>query len=309
MKDKKIAVLMGGPSAEREVSLNTGRGIAAALRSRGYQVAEIDFEPRRFAEQLKEAGAEVVFIAIHGRYGEDGTVQGFLDICGIPYTGSGVRTSSIAMDKYLSKELFEAFHIPTPAAALLYKKDSLADQKKKVTPLNYPLILKPVAQGSSIGVFKVENESELESNLTAVFEYGTTALAESFISGKELTVAVLEDEGVLPIIEIHPNSGAYDYQSKYTKGATEYLVPAPIAKEVAEQVNQISAKVAEVFDSRGVVRLDIMLSEKDQIPYVLELNTVPGMTETSLVPKAAAAQGISYEELCERILLKARYDG
>jgi len=305
---KKVAVLMGGPSAEREVSLNTGRGIAAALRQKGYPVAEIDFEPRNFSNQLAESEAEVVFIAIHGRYGEDGAIQGFLDICGIPYTGSGVRTSSIAMDKHLSKELFEAFQIPTPKSVLLHKEDPLQLQQEKIASLGYPLIVKPIAQGSSIGVFKIEDVTQVENFLQEAFHYGNTILAEEFIQGRELTVAVLEELGSLPIIEIKPYSGAYDYQSKYTKGATEYIVPANLSEEKAAEIMEISSKVAKAFEGRGVTRIDIMLSDKDQIPYVLELNTIPGMTETSLVPKAAAAVGISYEDLCERILLKACYD-
>lgn len=309
MKDKKIAVLLGGPSEEREVSLKTGKGIANALRSRGYQIVEIDFEPRHFYEQLKESGAEVAFIALHGRFGEDGAVQGFLDICGIPYTGSGVRTSSITMDKYLSKEIFEAFQIPTPKSELLEKTEDFESQRKKIAALGYPVILKPIAQGSSIGVVKVETEECLKSGLEEVFRYGDTLLAEVFIKGKELTIPVLEGIGALPIIEIRPHSGAYDYQSKYTKGATEYLVPAPISEELTQQVQTIAERVAKIFNSRGVVRLDIMLEEGTNIPYVLELNTVPGMTETSLVPQSAQSQGISYEELCERILMKARHDG
>ena len=155
MKDKKIAVLMGGPSSEREVSLRTGKGIANALRDQGYLVAEIDFSPRIFTQQLQEVEPDVVFIALHGKFGEDGAVQGFLDICGIPYTGSGVKTSSVAMDKYLSKELFEAFHIPTPRAGLLQSADSLASNREKVELIGYPVIVKPVSEGSSIGVYKV----------------------------------------------------------------------------------------------------------------------------------------------------------
>jgi D-alanine--D-alanine ligase len=305
---KKVAVLMGGPSAEREVSLNTGRGIAVALRQKGHSVVEIDFEPQNFSKQLTESEAEVVFIALHGRYGEDGAVQGFLDICGIPYTGSGARTSNIAMDKYLSKKLFEAFQIPTPKSVLLHKEDPLQLQQEKVASLGYPLIVKPIAQGSSIGVFKIENVTQVENFLHEAFHYGNTILAEEFIQGRELTVAVLEEIGSLPIIEIRPYSGAYDYQSKYTKGATEYIVPANLSEEKAAEIMGISSKVAKAFEGRGVIRIDIMLSDKEQIPYVLELNTIPGMTETSLVPKASAAMGINYEDLCERILLKACYD-
>ena len=309
MKDKKIAVLMGGPSSEREVSLRTGKGIANALRDQGYLVAEIDFSPRIFTQQLQEVAPDVVFIALHGKFGEDGAVQGFLDICGIPYTGSGVKTSSVAMDKYLSKELFEAFHIPTPRAGLLQSADSLASNREKVELIGYPVIVKPVSEGSSIGVYKVTTREELEEALKSAFQYGETLLVEEFIQGRELTVAFLDGVGALPVIEIRPHSGEYDYNSKYTKGATEYLVPAPLTKELEEKVLTIAKQVAKVFNSRGVVRLDIMLDDRDETPYVLELNTIPGMTETSLVPQAAAAQGISYGELCELILLKARHDG
>lgn len=309
MKEKKIVVLMGGPSSEREVSLKTGEGIAHALRSKGYQVETIDFHPRSVYQQLTEAKADVVFIALHGKFGEDGTIQGFLDICGIPYTGSGVRTSSVAMDKHLSKELFEAFKIPTPPSCLLDVKEKPEEQFLKLEKLGFPLILKPIAQGSSIGVVKVGDPSCLEKALEEVFQYGGRVLAEKFIVGRELTIPVLEGIGPLPIIEIRPHSGSYDYSSKYTKGMTDYLVPAPIPEETAHLIQEIALKVADIFESRGVIRLDIMLDESSGIPYVLELNTIPGMTETSLVPQSAAKFGLSYEELCEEILLRARHDG
>lgn len=309
MKNKKIVVLMGGPSAEREVSLKTGEGIARALRFKGYEVETIDFNPPLIYQQLMDAKADVVFIALHGKFGEDGAIQGFLDICGIPYTGSGVRTSSMAMDKHLSKELFEAFHIPTPLSCLLDVKETLEDHLRKLEHLGFPVILKPIAQGSSIGVVKVESSAFVKEALEEVFHYGSRVLAEKFICGRELTIPFLEGTGPLPIIEIRPHSGSYDYSSKYTKGMTDYLVPAPISLELTELIRQMAAKVADVFESRGVIRLDIMLEESSGTPYVLELNTIPGMTETSLVPQSAVNFGMSYEDLCEEILLRARHDG
>ena len=309
MKKQTIGVLLGGSSTEREVSLKTGKGIATALRKNGHSVVEIDFEPRNFIAQLAEFKVDVIFNALHGKFGEDGRVQGFLDICGIPYTGSGVKASSIAMDKNISKELFQFLQVPTPESLLLCKSEDRTDQLERITNgMTLPVIVKPSTQGSSVGVVKVEKLEELPAALEQAFGYDEEILVERFIQGRELTVAFLDGFGALPVIEIRPHSGAYDYKSKYTAGMTEYLVPAPISEELTQQIQTIACKVATGFHCRGISRLDIMLGE-DGVPYVLEINTIPGMTETSLVPQAAAALNISYEELCEKILQSARHDG
>lgn len=305
MKDKKIAVVMGGPSAEREVSLNTGRAILAALKEKGYHAVGIDLDPRKLVEQLEQEKIEVVFNAIHGLYGEDGLLQGMLEMVGIPYTGSGVLASAMAMDKTVSKRLFMSAGIPTPRSRLYSKLDvDLAVLTKEIQEVfGTPVVVKAAAQGSSIGVIIVEDTADIEGAVTEAFKYSGHIVVEEFIKGKELTVSILgsEEPKALPIIEIVPQSGRYDYTSKYTKGATEYIVPARLDAKVAEHIQQIALDAYKLLGCRGIGRVDVMLSDDNQ-PYVLEINTIPGMTATSLVPKAAAAVGISFAELCEQIL-------
>lgn len=308
MKQKRIAVVLGGPSAEREVSLNTGRAILAALREKGYDAVEIDLEPRRFVQQLRDSKAEVVFNAIHGKYGEDGLLQGALELMGIPYTGSGVLASAMAMDKGVSKRLFLAAGISTPRSVLYELSDAGAGLSEKVlAAFGLPVVVKPATQGSSIGVAIVDNRHALADALADAFKYSDAVLVEEFINGRELTVAILgaTPPQVLPVIEIVPHSGRYDYRSKYTKGATEYIVPAKLALQTEEAVKAGALAAYAALGCRGVARVDLMLDKRDK-PYVLEVNTIPGMTATSLVPKAAAAAGISFAQLCEQLLLTAK---
>ena len=299
---------MGGPSAEREVSLNTGKAILGALKEKGYDAVGIDLEPLNFVDQLKTARAEVVFNAIHGKFGEDGLLQGALELFGIPYTGSGALASAMAMDKGISKRLFVSAEIPTPRSRL-YTKDDLAGNmvKEIIVDFSTPVVVKPATQGSSIGVVIVEEEADLAAAVAGAFEYSEQVLIEEFIRGKELTVAILGDANplALPIIEIVPNSGRYDYQSKYTKGATEYIVPARLDEVTTTLVQKQALAAFKLLGCRGIGRVDVMLGD-DESPYVLEVNTIPGMTSTSLVPKAAAAAGISFADLCEQILQMAR---
>lgn len=308
MEREKIGVLMGGPSTEREVSLNTGRAILGALREKGYDAVGIDLDPPRFLEQLRENGVTFVFNAIHGKFGEDGALQGALDLLGIPYTGSGVLASALAMDKSISKRLFQAAGIPTPRAEFYTKSDAKRNLPVEIMQkFSLPLVVKAAAQGSSIGVVIVEEESQVQAAVAEAFRYSDCIVVENFIKGTELTVAILGGEPleVLPIIEIVPRSGRYDYHSKYTKGTTEYIIPARINDNAAERVRQAAVAAFNLLGCRGVARVDIMLDDENN-PYVLEVNTVPGMTATSLVPKAAAAAGISFADLCERILLLAK---
>ena len=309
MKNKKIAVVMGGPTTEREVSLNTGQAILKALQEMGYNAAAIDLNPATFLDQLKNDKIDIVFNAIHGQYGEDGLMQGVLEFLSIPYTGSGVFASAAAMDKAVSKNLFLAANINTPDSRLYNKSEflNISDIANDIIKkFGTPVVIKPTAQGSSIGVSIIENEEQIEDALHEAFKYSLKLLAEKFIDGKELTVAILGNNSpkALPVIEIVPNSGRYDYHSKYTKGATNYLVPAPIADVATQKVQKAALDAYNLLGCRGVGRVDVML-DKDGEPYVLEVNTIPGMTATSLVPKAAAAAGISFPELCERILLLA----
>ena len=308
MKNKKIAVVMGGPSAEREVSLNTGRAILTALQEKGYHAVGIDLVPRHFIAQLQQEKIEVVFNAIHGLYGEDGLLQGTLEMLGIPYTGSGVLASAMAMDKTVSKRLFMSGEIPTPQSRLYNKRDIDLDVvlQEIQEVFGVPVVVKAAAQGSSIGVSIVEDMADIKSAITEAFKYSGHIVVEEFIKGKELTVSILGNEQpkALPIIEIVPQSGRYDYTSKYTKGATEYIVPARLEATVAEHIQHIALEAYKLLGCRGIGRVDVMLSDDNQ-PYVLEINTIPGMTATSLVPKAAAAIGISFADLCEQMLLMA----
>ncbi|SMD05893.1 D-alanine--D-alanine ligase [Sporomusa malonica] len=305
MKNKKIAVVMGGPSAEREVSLNTGRAILAALQEKGYNAIGIDLAPRHFVDQLKKEKIDLVFNAIHGLYGEDGLIQGTLEMLGIPYTGSGVLASAVAMDKAVTKRLFTAAGIPTPRSRLYNKHDAGRDLASEILlEFGMPVVVKSAAQGSSIGVVIVEEPANIEFAVKEAFKYSDHIVVEEFIKGKELTISILgtDQPEALPIIEIVPESGRYDYSSKYTKGATEYIVPARLEAEVASYVQQVALEAYKLLNCRGIGRVDVMLDSNNK-PYVLEVNTIPGMTATSLVPKAAAAVGISFADLCERILL------
>lgn len=308
MKNKKIAVIMGGPSAEREVSLNTGKAILTALKEKGYNAVGLDLDPRRLIEQLNAEKIEVVFNAIHGLYGEDGLLQGTLEMLGIPYTGSGVLASAMAMDKAVTKRMFMSAGIPTPRSRLYNKQDiELSLLAKEIKDeFGVPVVVKAAAQGSSIGVIIVESAGDVDFAVAEAFKYCDHIVVEEFIKGKELTVSILgnEEPKALPIIEIVPQSGRYDYTSKYTKGATEYIVPAKLADDVSLNIQNIALEAYKLLGCRGIGRVDVMLSEQNQ-PYVLEINTIPGMTATSLVPKAAAAIGISFSDLCEQILLMA----
>ena len=306
-KNQVVAVVMGGPSAEREVSLNTGAAVANALREYGYtNVVEIDLDPRNFGKQLAESKAEVVFNAVHGLYGEDGRLQTLLEIREMPYTGSGMIASVSCMDKVITKRMLRDAGISTPACLIVNKKES-GIKEKIMQRFSLPVVIKPASQGSSIGVEIVKEENQLDEALANAFKYSRDILVEEFIGGKELTVSMMQKDGevvALPVIHIAPHSGMYDYHSKYTKGATEYICPADLDEETTKKVQEISKQAYEVLGCSGVARADVMLDEEGN-GYVLEINTVPGMTATSLVPKAAAAAGISFPELCNIILQSA----
>ena len=306
-KNQVVAVVMGGPSAEREVSLNSGAAIANALREYGYtNVVEIDLDPRNFGKQLAESKAEVVFNAVHGLYGEDGRLQTLLEIREMPYTGSGMIASVSCMDKVITKRMLRDAGISTPACLIVNKKES-GIKEKIMQRFSLPVVIKPASQGSSIGVEIVKEENQLDEALANAFKYSRDILVEEFIGGKELTVSMMQKDGevvALPVIHIAPHSGTYDYHSKYTKGATEYICPADLDEETTKKVQEISKQAYEVLGCSGVARADVMLDEEGN-GYVLEINTVPGMTATSLVPKAAAAAGISFPELCNIILQSA----
>lgn len=285
---------MGGLSKERDVSLRTGAAISKALRDLGYEVVDIDVGPD-VAGRLVEKRVEVAFIALHGRYGEDGTIQGLLEIMGIPYTGSGPLPSGICMDKDLTKRLVGPWGVPLPKWKMVRRDEEVSFSSP---PLNLPLIVKPNQEGSTIGMSIVREEREFQSAVEMAFTHDETVLIEELIVGVEVTVAVLEGRA-LPPLEIVPRSGFYDYASKYTQGMTEYIVPARISKTMTQEIQKTSEMIFSRLGLSGVVRLDFMISDR---PYFLEVNTIPGMTETSLVPKMATAAGISFGSLCETIL-------
>lgn len=301
-KNTRVGVLLGGVSKERDVSLRSGAAVAKALRNIGYEVVEIDVSTGvAGVQQILNAKMGVAFIALHGRLGEDGAIQGLLETLRIPYTGSGVLASSLAMDKDFTKKILQTEGVQTPfwfVATAAHQEAIISEVQK------FPVIVKPAQEGSTIGMSIVKEKSELAEALKRAFEYDEKVLVEQYIQGIEVTVSVLAGQ-VLPMIQVIPQSGFYDFTSKYTKGMTEYKVPAPLKPILKEKLNQISAKVFKKLFLSGCARMDFMIenAESDHAQeYFLEVNTLPGMTETSLVPKAAAAAGISFENLCEKIL-------
>lgn len=307
MRDKHIIVLMGGPSAEAEVSRRTGAAIAEALITKGYHVSTLELNPRTVLQDIENLKGDVVFNAIHGRYGEDGALQGLLEMAEIPYTGSGIMAHSVGMNKKVSKDVFKGAQIPTAESVsyngnLQSKDDIIKDIEAK---FSLPVVLKPATQGSSIGVTIVKEQGQLAKAVTEALTYDPILVVEQYLNGREFTVSVLDGKA-LAIIEIRPHSGEYDYTSKYTAGATDYLVPAPISDTMTKEMQAIGELVYREVQASGAIRVDVMTDDKDNM-YVLEYNTIPGMTATSLVPKAAKEVGIDFPELCEKILLTAGY--
>jgi D-alanine-D-alanine ligase len=301
LKKKKVAVMMGGLSREREISLKTGKAILKALSEKGYAVTTIDVR-EEIAETLTREKIECAFLALHGRFGEDGTIQGMLELMRIPYTGSDVLASALAMHKIMAKKFFLCEKIPTPRFEVFQREEIKKGLQKKIS-LPLPVVVKPAREGSTIGVSIVRKEEELGPALKKAVEYDEAILVEEFMKGKEITVGILEDIP-LPIIEIVPKSGFYDFHSKYTKGETQYILPARISREKYLYAQEISLKAFQTLGCSGVARVDLMTDENEN-PFVIDINTMPGMTETSLLPKAASYAGIPFGDLVERILLGA----
>ncbi|MDW5445014.1 D-alanine--D-alanine ligase [Polaromonas sp. SM01] len=307
----KVAVLMGGRSAEREISLMSGQGVLEALRSRGVDAHAFDPAERDIGD-LKREKFERCFIALHGRFGEDGTIQGALELMGIPYTGSGVMASSISIDKVTTKRIWLADGLATPKYILL-RRGAFDRQQVIAVPdeLGLPLIVKPAREGSSIGVVKVEGYSGMTDAVEQAAQLDADVLCEQFISGDEVTCPVLgtgDNARALPVIRIVAPEGNYDYQNKYFTNTTQYLVPCglPAGEETAIQAMVLQAY--RVLGCRGWGRLDVMIDAKTRQPYLLEINTSPGMTSHSLVPMSARAVGIAYEDLCLEVLRTASLD-
>jgi D-alanine-D-alanine ligase len=292
----KVAVLLGGKSAEREVSLKSGGMVLKALRAKGVDAHAFDPKERDFAALEKER-FERVFIALHGRFGEDGTVQGILEWLGIPYTGSGVLASALAMDKLRTKRIWQAERLPTPPYAVLDRNTDLRAVARK---LGLPLMVKPASEGSSIGMSKVRAAGALDEAYALAANYDRVVIAEKFIAGIELTVGIL-GERVLPIIKLETPRDFYDYEAKYIAEDTRYLIPSGLSPKKEAEVQALCMQAFRTLGCQGWGRVDLMLNKQGR-PYLLEVNTSPGMTDHSLVPMAARAVGLSYEELCVKIL-------
>jgi len=307
----KVAVLMGGRSAEREVSFMSGEGVLKALQSRGIQAEAFDPAERDLSE-LKREGFDRCFIALHGRFGEDGTVQGALELLGIPYTGSGVMASAIAIDKATTKRVWLAEGIPTPRYVLLHRGNfTAADVAAIPAQLGLPLIVKPAREGSSIGVVKVEDAAQMQAAVEAAAALDADVLCEQFIAGDEVTCPVLgtgRDAQALPVIRIVAPEGNYDYQHKYFTDDTQYLVPCGLPAGEEAAIQALVVKAYRVLGCRGWGRIDVMIDARTRQPYLLEINTSPGMTGHSLVPMSARATGLSYEDLCLQLLASATLD-
>ncbi|MEO5931936.1 MAG: D-alanine--D-alanine ligase [Duganella sp.] len=304
----KVGVLLGGRSAEREVSLMSGAGVLAALRNKGVDAHPFDTAERSLAELAAEK-FDRVFIALHGRYGEDGSLQGALELLGIPYTGSGVMASSVGMDKITTKIVWLAAGLPTPNYAVLdARSNANLDLAKVAADLGLPLIVKPPHEGSTIGITKVNAPEEFKAAYDTAAALDHSVLAEEFVTGREFTVAMLgggADARALPIVEIIAPAGNYDYQNKYFTDDVKYVCPAVLPDALTAEMQRIAVEAYRALGCEGWGRVDVLLRERDQKPFLLEVNTSPGMTGHSLVPMAARATGISYEDLCVEILRTA----
>ena len=295
----RVGVFYGGVSAEREVSLRTGAAAAAALRRRGYDVREIDIR-EDWLGTVRSAGVDVAFLALHGRFGEDGCIQAACELAKVPYTGSGVAASAIAMSKVLGKRMAAVSGVPCPPDAV-YEGPELATAKPP--PFGFPLVVKPDREGSTVGVSIVRQPSMWGEALAEAARHDSRVLAEGYVPGREITVAILNGR-VLPAIEIVPKGGFYDYRSKYTAGETEYVIPVPMERDILQRAADYTRRAAHAMQLRGAARLDYRVDPAGNV-FFLEANTIPGMTETSLLPKAAKFDGLPFDDLVEEILSDA----
>lgn len=307
LKNKKIAVLCGGRSREREVSLRSGKNVYESLKRQKFDVVMIDPKDDLLT-QLKKKKIDLAYIALHGRYGEDGTVQGLLELAEIPYTGSGVLASALAMNKLASKRIFDAVGLPTPRYLEVDQNEDLKTQIeriKRVFPL--PLVIKPVSEGSSLGISLVKKEEELDKVLTKTVKEFREVFIEEFIPGQEVTVGIIgigKETQALPILELVPHKEFYDFEAKYTKGMTDFILPARLPKYLYRQTQETALAAHRALGCRGLSRVDFIVSP-DHIPYITEVNTIPGMTDQSDLPAEAKEAGISFDQLVVTILSSA----
>jgi D-alanine-D-alanine ligase len=308
----RIGVLMGGQSAERDVSLRTGEAVYQSLLRRGYDAVTIDVGPSLYKD-LMDSGVKIAFLALHGPGGEDGSIQGFLESLRIPYTGSGVRASAIGMHKEITKTMLAAHDIPVPAGLIVTRGIPSSSAKAlRAGKLTLPVVVKPASQGSTIGVTIVRKTSQWKAALALAHRYDDEAMIETYIPGHEVTVAVVTGKDgrvqAFPAVEIVAPEGFYDFSAKYQKGRTQYLCPAPLPAKTAREIRDLAIRTYRVLGCEGAARVDFRITPKGQA-HVLEINTVPGMTETSLLPMAAARAGLTYDQLTELILRSALVRG
>lgn len=299
LRTKRIGVLLGGLSAERDVSLRSGEAIAQALESRGFDVARID-AGRDVARRLLDERVEVAFIGLHGRYGEDGCIQGLLESMFVPYTGSGVLASAMAMDKVVTKRIFQLAEVPVADWVVVPRDDTPSAAS---LPFGVPCVVKPSREGSSVGVSLVEREEDLAAAVAEAARHPGEVLVERYVKGREINVAVLDGEA-LGAIEIRSSRAFYDYTAKYTAGMTQYVYPAPVTPEVDARLSELAVRAYVALGCQGAARVDFIAPPSGD-PLCLEVNTLPGMTATSLLPKIAAGRGLDFPSLCERLLLGA----
>lgn len=305
-KDYAVAVLYGGTSGEREVSLNSGACCARALEEKGFTVTLLDPASRDDLKRLIEETYDVAFLALHGKGGEDGTMQGFLETLGIPYTGSGIMANAIAINKGKSKELYASAGLRVAASVLVGRNDVLddADRQEIVDACGIPCVVKPATEGSSLGMTIVRDAADLQAAIDTALAVDDEAMVEQFIDGTELTVGVMgsDDPAALPVIQILSNDDEfYNYHAKYAAGGSTHICPAPISEEATEQAQGMAVAAHAVLGCKGISRTDIMLDEEGRC-WVLETNTLPGMTDTSLIPDAARAVGMSFGDVCEKLI-------
>ncbi len=307
LKAKRVGVLMGGLSREREISLRSGAGCLQALKALGYDAAGIDVG-REAAAQLESERIEVAFLALHGRFGEDGVMQGLLELMGIPYTGSRVLASALCMNKVRTKQIAAWHGIPTPHFAVFdCSVDPGAAAAEAAGRLGFPVMVKPCDEGSSLGVAKVDDPASLEEAVAVTCRDYNAALVEEFVAGDEITVGLLESAGgldALPVLQLKPKADFYDFNAKYHEGMTEFILPARLPDGITSRAQQLAKQVHRAMGCRGFSRVDFMIGPGGA-PQLTEINTIPGMTDTSDLPAAAAAAGIGYEELVRRMLLTA----
>ncbi len=304
----KVAVLKGGVSAEREISLVTGEQVEDALREAGFSVVSIDTGEPGFIDRIQDCGADVAFICLHGRFGEDGTIQGLLDLIGMPYVGSGVMASAVGMDKAMSKAVFGAHGLLTPRHVCV-RRDEPVDTTVLAGDIGGHCVVKPVREGSALGVTIVHGADELPAALEEAFRYDDDVLVEEFVEGVEVTVGVLgtREPHSLPTLEIVPVNEFYDFDAKYTPGHSDHIIPARVSEKANTECERVAIEAHKALGCAGVSRVDVIVTPDDEI-YVLEVNTIPGMTKTSLLPDAARAAGIEFPELCTLLVTGALED-